>query len=164
MIIASPSNDPPYKFHWIRDSALVMRVFIDLYIRTNENSYLLKLIDYVENENQIQSLDTLTHLGEPKIRIDRTPYNEPWGRPQNDGPALRGINMIKIYNLLKEDYRIMCNGILEIIKKDLIYIINNYDKPCFDLWEEYFWMAFLYKNCSIKIFKRLFKFRKYFRS
>ena len=48
MIIASPSNDPPYKFHWIRDSALVMRVFIDLYIRTKENTYLLKLIDYVE--------------------------------------------------------------------------------------------------------------------
>ena len=29
VIIASPSNFPPYKFHWIRDSALVMRVFIN---------------------------------------------------------------------------------------------------------------------------------------
>ena len=25
IIIASPSTVPPYKFHWIRDSALVMR-------------------------------------------------------------------------------------------------------------------------------------------
>ena len=153
MIIASPSNDPPYKFHWIRDSALVMRVFIDLYIRTKENTYLLKLIDYVENENQIQNLDTLTHLGEPKIRIDRTPYDEPWGRPQNDGPALRGINMIKIYNLLKEDYKIVSDGILKIIKKDLIYILENYDKPCFDLWEEYFGWHFYTRIVQLKFLK-----------
>lgn len=153
MIIASPSNDPPYKFHWIRDSALVMRVFIDLYVRTQENTYLLKLIDYVENESQIQNLDTLTHLGEPKIRIDRTPYNEPWGRPQNDGPALRGINMIKIYNLLKENYKIVSDGILQIIKKDLIYIINNYDKPCFDLWEEYFGWHFYTRIVQLKFLK-----------
>uniref|UniRef100_A0A6C0IYC0 GH15-like domain-containing protein n=1 Tax=viral metagenome TaxID=1070528 RepID=A0A6C0IYC0_9ZZZZ len=31
MIIASPSLEPDYNFHWTRDSALVMRVFIDLY-------------------------------------------------------------------------------------------------------------------------------------
>ena len=24
IVIASPSEDPPYKYHWIRDSALVM--------------------------------------------------------------------------------------------------------------------------------------------
>ena len=160
MIIASPSNDPPYKFHWIRDSALVMRVFIDLYVRTNENTYLLKLIDYVENENQIQNLDTLTHLGEPKIRTDRTPYNEPWGRPQNDGPALRGINMIKIYNLLKEDYKIVSDGILKIIKKDLIYILENYDKPCFDLWEEYFGWHFYTRIVQLKFLKECLSLEK----
>ena len=33
MIIASPSTNPPYQFHWIRDSCIVIRVIIDLYIR-----------------------------------------------------------------------------------------------------------------------------------
>jgi glucoamylase len=160
MIIASPSNDPPYKFHWIRDSALVMRVFIDLYNRTKDDKFLLKIIDYVENENQIQNLETLTHLGEPKIRIDRTPYDDPWGRPQNDGPALRGINMVKIYNMLKKDYKILANGILEIIKKDLKYIIENYDKPCFDLWEEYFGWHFYTRIVQLKFLKECMKLDK----
>ena len=31
MIIASPSNDPPYKFHWIRDVSLVMRAIVYFY-------------------------------------------------------------------------------------------------------------------------------------
>ena len=30
MIIASPSTEPNYKYHWIRDSALVMRPIIDI--------------------------------------------------------------------------------------------------------------------------------------
>ena len=38
--------------------------------------------------------------GKGKINIDCSPFNGDWGRPQNDGPALRGIMMIKIINLL----------------------------------------------------------------
>ena len=39
MIIASPSKSPPYQYHWIRDSGLVMRVFIDNYKnKYNSNS------------------------------------------------------------------------------------------------------------------------------
>ena len=153
MIIASPSNDPPYKFHWIRDSALVMRVFIDLYERCKEDKYFIYLLNYIENETLIQNLKTLTSLGEPKIKIDRTPYNDPWGRPQNDGPALRGINMIRIYKLLKNEYTILGNTIKSIIKKDLNYILENYDKPCFDLWEEYFGWHFYTRLVQVKFLK-----------
>ena len=35
IIIASPSDYPPYKYHWIRDSALVMRTIVDMYDVTN---------------------------------------------------------------------------------------------------------------------------------
>jgi hypothetical protein len=48
MIIASPSNDPPYKYHWIRDSALVMRPIIDMYIKTNDPIYFKHIINYLE--------------------------------------------------------------------------------------------------------------------
>ena len=34
IIIASPSETPPYKYHWIRDSALVMRTIVDMYRKT----------------------------------------------------------------------------------------------------------------------------------
>ena len=87
MIIASPSNVPPYQFHWIRDGALVMRSIVDCYKKTKDKKYFYYIINYLENEFSIQNLDTLTNLGEPKVNIDGTPYNEPWGRPQNDGPG-----------------------------------------------------------------------------
>ena len=44
MLIASPSLDPPYKYHWIRDSAVVMRTFIYDYKKTKSDKSLLLLI------------------------------------------------------------------------------------------------------------------------
>jgi glucoamylase len=137
MVIASPSDDPPYKFHWVRDASLVMRVFIDLYKKNKTPENFYKLLNYINNSSEIQELKTLTGLGEPKINIDGSPYNEPWGRPQNDGPALRGINMISLFKIFKKSHKkIAYNLILPIIKIDLHYIIENVNKPCFDLWEE----------------------------
>eukprot|EP00954_Amorphochlora_amoebiformis_P026471 1379473-Amorphochlora_amoeboformis.AAC.1 len=38
--------------------------------------------------------------GEPKFFMDGRVYNGPWGRPQNDGPALRAIALINYANQL----------------------------------------------------------------
>jgi len=154
VIIASPSNYPPYKFHWIRDSALVMRVFINEFKKTNNTQSLFNIINYIESEYKIQNLDTKSGLGEPKIKIDLTPYNDPWGRPQNDGPALRGINMIKIFNILKKNYKsIVENLVVKIIEKDIKYILNNYNKPSFDLWEENLGWHFYTRLVQLKFIK-----------
>jgi glucoamylase len=154
MIIASPSNDPPYKYHWIRDSALVMRVILDEYNKTKNNKYLVLIINYVENEYHIQNLKTKSGLGEPKINIDGTPFNGDWGRPQNDGPALRGIIMIKIFRMLINTYPQICMNIIQkVIVKDLIYILSNYDKPCFDLWEEIIGWHFYTRLVQLKFIK-----------
>ena len=50
IIIASPSDDPPYKYHWIRDSALVMRTIVDMYNVTKDPIYFQSIINYIENE------------------------------------------------------------------------------------------------------------------
>ena len=137
MIVASPSSSPPYQYHWVRDASIIMNVIIKHYLKTKNNNLFLMIINYIENSAQIQKLNTLTGLGEPKVNIDRTPFNDSWGRPQNDGPALRGINMIKIYKLLIDDkYINISNIVLSIITNDCDYILNNYNKICFDLWEE----------------------------
>ena len=44
IIIASPSENPPYKYHWIRDSALVMRTIIDMYKTTKDSLYFRLII------------------------------------------------------------------------------------------------------------------------
>lgn len=163
VIIASPSNFPPYKFHWIRDSALVMRVFINEFKFKKNTQSLFHILNYIESEYQIQNLDTKSGLGEPKININLTPYNDPWGRPQNDGPALRGINMIKIFNLLKNDYKgIVENIVIKIIEKDIKYILENYNKPSFDLWEENFGWHFYTRILQTKFIKDFLVNKKIF--
>ena len=162
IIIASPSEDPPYKFHWIRDSALVMRIFIDMYKDTKEPKYFQSIINYIENESKIQNLNTISGLGEPKINVDCTPFNGSWGRPQNDGPALRGIIMIKIIDLFKYKYSVLINNlIIPIILKDLNYIVDNYNKVSFDLWEEYKGWHFYTRIVQLKFLKDCIKNYEY---
>lgn len=163
MIVASPSNDPPYKFHWVRDSSLVMRVIIDLYKRTNKDKYLILIFNYIEAEGKIQKIKTLTGLGEPKFNIDCTAYNEPWGRPQNDGPALRLINMIKIYKIFNKSYNSIANKIvLPIIFNDIKYLIDNYNKTCYDLWEEIIGWHFYTRLVQLKSIKDFINFKNNF--
>lgn len=154
MIIASPSDDPPYIFHWIRDSSLVMKAIIDMYLTSKKSKYFKIILDNLENEKKIQELDTLTGLGEPKVRINCKPYNEPWGRPQNDGPALRGLNMIKLYSHFNNNYNTINKNLIEkILIRDLNYLINNYNKPSFDLWEEVYGWNFYTRLVQFKFFK-----------
>jgi glucoamylase len=154
IIIASPSNDPDYNFHWIRDSALVMRVIVDYYKQTSDPVYFQYIINYVELESKIQKLHTLSGLGEPKINKNCTPYNKPWGRPQNDGPALRGIVLWSIVELFRGSYDyIIKHLLLPMIVEDLHYIISNYCKPSFDLWEEQKGWHFYTRMVQLKFIK-----------
>jgi len=165
MISASLSYEPNYRYYWIRDSALVYRCLIDIYshkYKSKPNVFLETFIIYLENETKIQNLNTLTGLGEPKLNIDYTPFNDSWGRPQNDGPPLRGLNMIKLYEIMKsKKYNSLCdNVILPIIKRDLDYICNNYEKPSFDLWEEFYGWHFYTRVVQYKFIKESIKFFK----
>jgi glucoamylase len=162
IIIASPSEDPPYKYHWVRDSALVMRTFIDMYSKTKEPLYFQYIMNYLENENKIQGLDTITGLGEPKYNINCTPFNGEWGRPQNDGPALRGIMLFKIIELFQYKYDIIIqNMIIPIIIKDLHYIMKNYNQVSFDLWEENKGWHFYTRMVQLKFLKDSIKYHKH---
>jgi glucoamylase len=86
---------------------------------------------------------TLGGLGEPKFNADGTAFNEPWGRPQNDGPAYRALRWmeyiekkLKLGNrgLALENYSPDLNHLS--VKWDLEYIAHHWRDPSFDLWEE----------------------------
>ena len=160
IIIASPSESPPYKFHWIRDSALVMRTFIDIYKKTKDPTYFQYLINYIENESKIQTLKTTVGLGEPKFNINCTTYEGDWGRPQNDGPALRGIIMFQLIDLFRKYETIIDKLIVPIILNDLGYILDNYQNVSFDIWEEKKGWHFYTRLVQCKFLKEAYKFKK----
>lgn len=148
-VIASPSKyEPDYYYHWVRDAALVMSVLMEEVIEEklpviHEN--FKTITDYIHFSQKIQNQHGLTGLGEPKYYVDGTAFNFPWGRPQNDGPALRSLYLIRLANYLisinendfiqKELYRSEIPA-SSLIKKDLEYVAHHWQETSFDLWEE----------------------------
>lgn len=149
-IVASPSkSDPDYYYHWVRDGALVADVLISAYDTesdSNRKKHLGKILrDWVTLSQKQQTIKTLSGLGEPKFNADGSAFNDPWGRPQNDGPALRAIALIRLARiLLKEGHGSYVTKTLydsthptqSVIKKDLEHVSHEWRKPTFDLWEE----------------------------
>lgn len=77
--------------------------------------------------------------------VDNTPYVGSWGRPQDDGPAIRATVLIAYAkhflaaggdpNVIQYLYNhsIPANS---VIKADLEYVSHNWEQDSFDLWEE----------------------------
>jgi glucoamylase len=152
VVIASPSNrDPDYFFHWIRDAALVMSVVVDFYVNEKntdvKNEYAKLIRNYVEfSEKNQRTPNRSKSLGEPKFHVDGSAFNGEWGRPQNDGPALRAVTLVQYAKtLLKEggheawvrahlyDGKLPADS---VIKRDLEFVSHHWQEPSFDLWEE----------------------------
>jgi glucoamylase len=156
-VIASPSkSDPNYYYHWVRDGALTMDVVVSLYTNTKNAEklpYLALLNAYLDFSlaNQITTNPSSgwgRGLGEPKFNTDGSAYQGPWGRPQDDGPALRALTFTRLANLLldagdPDQIKLVKTKLYDgvfptnsVIKRDLEYVSHNWQNTCFDLWEE----------------------------
>jgi glucoamylase len=152
MVVASPSrSNPDYYYDWVRDTALTYRSLIDLYELKKDPKIKQMIFTWVDAEAYRQKQPTFTGLGEPKYFIDGSGYTGGWGRPQNDGPALRAIAMIKFARMMlkegNQDYVLkkMYHGVIPAdspIKKDLEYTAHHWREPSFELWEEEMGMHF----------------------
>ena len=143
-VVASPQRrDPDYFFHWTRDAGLVMDALIG-WMETHPSAQIeSKVRDFISLSLRHQESAALTGLGEPKFEVDGSPYMGPWGRPQNDGPALRAIALMRYARWLKAQGRAIDSNLYEaqiparsVIKRDLEYISHHWRRPGFDLWEE----------------------------
>lgn len=142
-IVASP--DKVYYYHWTRDAALVIQSIHKLYRNKiiDYQEWKKIFIDYYYFENNLDFNHAQGNRGEPKYNIDASLFNEKWGRPQNDGVALRIITLYQGLELMeKEDYdyylkKFYCGTFpaRNIIKLDLEYLGRHY-LSSYDLWEE----------------------------
>jgi glucoamylase len=157
-VIASPSKDNPnYYFHRVRDAALTADVLVSLYTGSTDPAerqrYSTLLSAYREFSLANQVTDNPSSafgrgLGEPKFNTDGSAFRGPWGRPQDDGPALRALTFIRLANYLLDggdatqialvktklyDSTLPTNS---LIKRDLEYVSHNWPNTSFDLWEE----------------------------
>lgn len=150
VVAAQKSNTgPDYQYHWVRDAGVVMIALIDSYQSAEDEAhkdYLRRTInDYVDFSTYIQTMPAQADLGEPKFQLNGAAYDLPWGRPQNDGPALRAISLIHWARMMLAENQLqyvndkLYNNKFPAntpIKKDLEYISHHWKDPSFDLWEE----------------------------
>ncbi|KAI5953244.1 ALR1 [Candida jiufengensis] len=190
--LASPStSDPNYYYQWTRDSAISIKSLI-YYIEDNYrnelsnnngneplNKNIIKIIElYILNEYKLQrvpnksgNFNDLKGLGEPKFNVDMTAFNENWGRPQRDGPALRISTILEFIHYLNQTNSIFQNSNLQnytfifndILKPDLQYILKFYDCKGFDLWEEIDSIHFYTSMVQLKALQQGFIWFNYFK-
>lgn len=112
---------------------LTLKAIINDYIETS------KIVQRVANPSG--DFETLEGLGEPKFQVDGKPFNDNWGRPQRDGPALRSIAIINFINtqvqynasVVYEDFKEVYS---DVLRPDLQYVAQKWMLDGFDLWEE----------------------------
>jgi len=81
-------------------------------------------------------------VAEPKFYVNGSAFWGSWGRPQNDGPAIRVMAVIEAYRHQLIDLDEMADlydGRLpsfSLVKRDLEYVAKHWHEPSFDLWEE----------------------------
>jgi glucoamylase len=149
--VASPSRvSPDYYYDWVRDTSLTMKMMVQISQDPSTSTALKKTLTakidrWIDFELGRQRTPTLTDLGEPKFYVTGKANLEPWGRPQNDGPALRALTAIEIANSWMKKARfddiraklyraeIPANT---LIKRDLEYVAHHWQETSFDLWEE----------------------------
>ena len=145
-VAASPSHhDPDYFYHWRRDAALTMQEVVTLYAQASDAGekarYFKMLTDYASFVRKTQAASTLTGLGEPKFNMDGTPFNGPWGRPQDDAPAEEASTLIYFASVVLKDgnkalARELYGDFAGGAKGDLEYVSHHWGQTSFDVWEE----------------------------
>lgn len=139
IVIASPSRQSPdYRYHWTRDSSLVMDQVVWLFRDAPDNiksTYLKYLTDFISLANIQQQTPSAEGLGEPRYLVNGIADTTPWARPQYDGPALRAQTLIHFLNIFKGENTIRLQAI-NVLRTDLQFVLLNWKSPCFDLWEE----------------------------
>ncbi|MCK5493632.1 MAG: hypothetical protein KAJ14_11025, partial [Candidatus Omnitrophica bacterium] len=153
------------KSHWIRDSYIVVRERVGLlrpYRKTDVSQLKVQLGErigkYIEFTKINQKTNSKFGLGETRFSVESGKAEESdsqWGRPQNDGPALRAMSLMDYVLFLIEQGKIEeALTVYFVIKEDLDYVAEHWQDLCFDLWEDlmgyHFWTRIVQRRALIK--------------
>ncbi|KAH7154957.1 putative glucoamylase GMY1 [Dactylonectria estremocensis] len=159
IVIASPDKSDPD----CKDSALVFKAIVERFTNTYDAGLQTLIQQYIASQAKLQgvsnpsgSLSDGSGLGEAKYYVDMSPYTGGWGRPQRDGPALRAIAITGYAKwLVNNGYSSTASNVLwPIIRNDLNYVTQYWNRTGFDLWEEvsgssFFTIASQYRGTTI---------------
>jgi len=95
-------------------------------------------LQYVRPDAEIAALSGDAVQGDVRVNADGTLDFIRWSRPQTDGPALRGLALLRWWRqfpYLREDPTLR-SALSEAIIADLAFTLAHAGSPCGDVWEE----------------------------
>ena len=72
---------------------------------------------------------------ETRVNPDGTLDISSWPRPQNDGPAMRALTLMRWSQSARFDADLDA-AVAALVRADLAYILKHWSEHCFDIWEE----------------------------
>lgn len=90
-------------------------------------------LQYVRSDDELAHLIGDRPRGEVRFNPDGTLDIIKWGRPQNDGPALRALTLLRWADIVKDP---VLHDMSELLIGDLDYTAAHWREPCYDIWEE----------------------------
>jgi len=143
VVAALQTKDPDYYFHWVRDSALIMRATAEAFsLRrpyTDKVLFEKQFSDFLMLSRRLQQTPSQYGLGEPRYTVAGEVDRLPWSRPQYDGPALRALTVLSYLKadeeagLTDKQVRSLAQTVL---RTDLDFIATVWNQRGFDVWEE----------------------------
>jgi glucoamylase len=92
-------------------------------------------VQFLRPDAELQRIHGDAVAGETRVNADGTLDISNWGRPQNDGPPLRALAVLRWLRgvALDPELRTLCGGLLH---DDLRFTRAHWREPCYDIWEE----------------------------
>ncbi len=92
-------------------------------------------LQYVRDDNDLLNVRGDRILGEPRFNPDATLDISKWNRPQHDGPALRALALMRLWEMSVLDAADQLS-MRKLILTDLNFAARHWREPSFDIWEE----------------------------
>jgi glucoamylase len=95
-------------------------------------------LQYLRPDPEIAALSGDAVLADVRVNADGTPDLIRWSRPQNDGPALRTLVLLRWWQecpALCPD-RAVLSAVSDVIRTDLAFALAHVRDTCGDIWEE----------------------------
>ncbi|MGH8268636.1 MAG: glycoside hydrolase family 15 protein [Steroidobacteraceae bacterium] len=90
---------------------------------------------FVRPDAELQRIHGEAVAAETRVNADGSLDISNWARPQNDGPALRALAVLRWMRgaSLDSGLLMLCEGLL---REDLRFTRAHWPRPCYDIWEE----------------------------
>ena len=94
------------------------------------------VVQYLRPEAELRVAAGERLLGETRFNPDGTLDILKWPRPQNDGPAMRALALLRCRRTSIARDPEVHRLVHALVRADLRYTVDTHATPCFDIWEE----------------------------